>query len=196
LAREKIKRKLDFRPTVKRFSPIGKEPLGSLKLLHEEIEAIYLSDVLELYQDEAASRMEVSRPTYRRILKSARSKIAQSLITGYALEIENLSHGYVVAVCKEQHDSYENISPYGVYIDIFKVDSEGEIESYKGMKREMSENQPYKPALVLPKLFVEQGVNYFITSKIGEGLKSALMTKGIEVIVQKEFKKEDISSLF
>lgn len=102
MAREKIKRKLDFKPIISAFAPLNEEPRGHIMLLHEEIEAIYLSDRLELYQEAAAIKMGISRPTYTRILKSARSKIAQALIGGYKLEIENLKEGYIVAICKEE----------------------------------------------------------------------------------------------
>ena len=54
----------------------------------EELEAIRLSDFEHLDQETAANMMEVSRHTYGRILASARSIVAQALVTGKALKIE------------------------------------------------------------------------------------------------------------
>ena len=54
----------------------------------DELEAIKLADLEQLYQEEAAARMGVSRPTFGRIVASARRKAAEALVTGKALRIE------------------------------------------------------------------------------------------------------------
>jgi predicted DNA-binding protein (UPF0251 family) len=54
----------------------------------EEMEAIRLRDIDHLEQVECAARMNVSRPTFQRILASARSKIADALLNGKAITIE------------------------------------------------------------------------------------------------------------
>lgn len=54
----------------------------------DELEAIRLSDHLEIEQLEAASKMNISQPTYSRILKEARKKIADALINGKAIKID------------------------------------------------------------------------------------------------------------
>jgi len=61
---------------------------GEVVLNIEEIEAIRLSDYIEIDQDRAAESMQVSRGTYQRILKSSRSKIADALINGKVIRIE------------------------------------------------------------------------------------------------------------
>ena len=58
-------------------------------LTKDEIEAIRLADFEGLYQEEAAKEMNISRPTFSRILNSARKKIANALILGKPIEIEN-----------------------------------------------------------------------------------------------------------
>jgi len=73
------------------FKPCGM-PVRELEyefLSKDEMEAIRLADFEGLYQEEAAKEMEVSRPTFSRILSSARKKIANALILGRAIEIEN-----------------------------------------------------------------------------------------------------------
>jgi predicted DNA-binding protein (UPF0251 family) len=69
------------------FKPVG-IPMGQLESLSvglDELEAIRLADVEGLYQEEAARRMGVSRPTYARILNSARAKVGRALLEGKAL---------------------------------------------------------------------------------------------------------------
>jgi len=55
----------------------------------DEFEALRLADALDLYHEEGAQRMKVSRQTFGLILKSARKKVAQTLIQGAALSIED-----------------------------------------------------------------------------------------------------------
>ena len=71
------------------FKPAG-IPLRLLEetvLSLDEIEALRLADAEGLYQEEAAKRMNVSRPTVARILASARRKIAVALTEGRAIRL-------------------------------------------------------------------------------------------------------------
>lgn len=54
----------------------------------DEFEAVRLADLNELYQEDAAEQMGVSRPTFSRILDAARHKLADVLVHGKALRIE------------------------------------------------------------------------------------------------------------
>ena len=54
----------------------------------DEFEAIRLADSNGLNQEDAAREMEVSRPTFGRILESAHRKVATALTEGRALRIE------------------------------------------------------------------------------------------------------------
>ena len=47
-----------------------------------------LKDLEGMEQEEAAKHMEISRPTFQRILAGARRKIACALLTGKAIRIE------------------------------------------------------------------------------------------------------------
>jgi len=77
-------------PGVTYFKPAGipLRFLGENRLSIEEIEAIRLRDIERLEQVDAAKQMNISRPTFQRVLASARRKIADSLLTGKALRIE------------------------------------------------------------------------------------------------------------
>jgi predicted DNA-binding protein (UPF0251 family) len=62
--------------------------LEEINLTIDEFEAIRLADLEGLYQDKAAEKMNVSRPTFGRIIESAHKKVAQALVEGKALKIE------------------------------------------------------------------------------------------------------------
>lgn len=60
----------------------------------DELEAIRLKDLLSFPQEEAARIMNVSQPTFHRILKEARRKIADVIVHGKALRIEGGPYTY------------------------------------------------------------------------------------------------------
>ncbi len=62
-------------------------PSGVSRLSVEEIEALRLVDLLGLTQEEAAARMGVSRKTLWRDLTSARRRLVEALINGWAIQI-------------------------------------------------------------------------------------------------------------
>jgi len=54
----------------------------------EELEALRLKDIEGLEQEECASRMNISRPTFQRVLASARYKTGDALLHGKAIKIQ------------------------------------------------------------------------------------------------------------
>jgi len=56
--------------------------------LPDELEAIKLHDVDGLEQIDAAKKMNISQPTFGRILDSAYKKISEAIIKGKAIRIE------------------------------------------------------------------------------------------------------------
>jgi predicted DNA-binding protein (UPF0251 family)/predicted Fe-Mo cluster-binding NifX family protein len=100
MAREAKCRRVAFIPPVKAFKPVG-VPLSSLEevvLKVEEIEAIRLKSHLNLEQEECAQLMQISRPTFQRILSEAYAKVADALSNGKGIRIEGgsycLGNGY------------------------------------------------------------------------------------------------------
>jgi predicted DNA-binding protein (UPF0251 family) len=63
--------------------------LETIQLEKDELEAIRLSDLEELYQEQAAGQMGVSRQTLGNILKRAHRKIAEALMEGKAIQLES-----------------------------------------------------------------------------------------------------------
>lgn len=117
MARPTKWRKIENVPSVPYFVPSDKDipefEKNILKL--EELEAIRLKDLEGLEQEECAASMEVSRPTFQRILISAREKIADSLINGKSILIEG--GNFTLNICpvkcsscgNEWMESFENL---------------------------------------------------------------------------------------
>lgn len=83
-------RRVALIPEANYFKPAG-IPLRVLEevcLSVEEAEAIRLKDLEGLEQEECAQRMRISRPTFHRVLGSARSKLADALVNGKAIRIQ------------------------------------------------------------------------------------------------------------
>ena len=88
--RPKKKRWVKCKPGEKCFRPQFK-PLNELDgvvLGLDEFEAIRLADVEGFKQEDAAKRMRVSRPTFSRIISSARKKVGDALVNVKAIRIE------------------------------------------------------------------------------------------------------------
>ena len=83
-------RRVAFIPEITYFKPVGVSlrALDKVRLSVEEAEAIRLKDLEGLEQEECAQRMSISRPTFHRVLESARGKVADALLNGKAIRIE------------------------------------------------------------------------------------------------------------
>ena len=90
MPRPKCFRKIGCMPDVNYFKPKGIPSvfLEEVILTLDEYEAIKLADFEELYQEQAALKMKISRQTFGRIIDSAHKKIADVLTHGKALKIE------------------------------------------------------------------------------------------------------------
>ena len=82
-------RNLSFAPEHKFFTPITDKHLvhEECYLKQDEIEAIKLKDLENKDQKSCALSMKISQPTFHRILKQARKKIALALIKGHSIRI-------------------------------------------------------------------------------------------------------------
>ncbi|KKM09527.1 hypothetical protein SY88_18115 [Clostridiales bacterium PH28_bin88] len=83
-------RRVEWMPELTYFKPAG-VPLRELEevaLSVEEMEAVRLKDLEGLEQEACAEKMQVSRPTFQRVLAAARAKIATALVEGKAIRIQ------------------------------------------------------------------------------------------------------------
>ena len=83
-------RRIRCRPDTDYFKPRGipLDALEEVNLTLDELEAIRLADLTELYQEDAAKKMNISRQTFGNIINSAHKKIADALLNAKALKIE------------------------------------------------------------------------------------------------------------
>ena len=91
MGRKKICRRVEGYPHSNYFKPVAipLRELEEIELTLDEFEAVRLADFEKLYQEDAASKMKISRQTFGRIIESAHRKIADALINGKALKINN-----------------------------------------------------------------------------------------------------------
>lgn len=90
MPRPRRPRCLRFNPNVFYFKPQG-VPMRMLEeevLLPDELEALKLHEVDGLEQTAAAEKMDISQPTFARLLESAHKKVARAIIKGEAIRIE------------------------------------------------------------------------------------------------------------
>jgi len=90
MPRPKCCRQIGVMPGKTCFHPEGAKPSSfeEVFLTLDEYEAIRLADLKGLYQEQAASQMNVSRQTFGRIIEAARRKVADVLVNGKILKIE------------------------------------------------------------------------------------------------------------
>jgi predicted DNA-binding protein (UPF0251 family) len=101
-------------PDVTYFKPAGipMRALEDVGLTVEEVEALRLKDLAGLQQVECANRMRVSRPTFHRVLRSARQKIADALINGKAIRVEGGNFALSSQPFRCRRDGYEWQVPF------------------------------------------------------------------------------------
>jgi uncharacterized protein len=90
MPRPKRCRFIGCKPCSNYFKPRG-IPLFELEEINitlDEFEAIRLADLEGLYQEKAAKKMNISRPTFTRLIESAHKKIADAIVKGKALKID------------------------------------------------------------------------------------------------------------
>lgn len=88
MARQRCCGLIEQTPCCHRFNPEGNEKAPPVVLGLEELEAIRLKDQCQFEQAECAALMSLSRPTFQRILHSARAKLAHALVEGRPIMIK------------------------------------------------------------------------------------------------------------
>lgn len=90
MARPKNNRVVHEPPLFSDFKPLGVKGKDLEQLLFslDEFEAIRLADYMGMSQEEAAKEMEISRPTFTRLIEKARKKLSEFIIQGKMLSIE------------------------------------------------------------------------------------------------------------
>ena len=90
MTRPKKCRRIQEMPTTTYFKPAGipLRKLAEVILPVEETEALRLKDIDGLDQAASGAHMNISRPTFQRVLRSVRRKLADAVLNGKAIRIE------------------------------------------------------------------------------------------------------------
>ena len=193
MGRDKLKRNIQFKPMCKTFITKECENDETIHLLHEELEALYLMDSQELYQADAAQKMNVSRPTFARILKSARQKLTMMLISGATLQIEDEKDEYIVMLASMKEHVLELGKADSPFLYMYHI------HQNKILSKEVLENPVFvegkRPGQVLPLLCNRYNVNFFVVTSVGIGLQSALLSRGVYTQSKKTFVEKDLFTM-
>jgi uncharacterized protein len=188
-------------PDVTYFKPAG-IPLRDLEevcLSVEEAEALRLKDLEGLEQEQGAEKMNISRPTFQRVLASARQKVADALLNGKAIRIEggNFQVIPVTPSCLDkQNITYKNkggrfmkyampvsgnrlMSHFGQANEfmLLDVDQDGRV-----VKKETITVTPHSCG-TLPGELAKRGVSVVLAGGMGMGPRMAFQQSNIEVVL-------------
>lgn len=97
LGRPRRCRRVRGKPTSSYFKPAGIRivDLDESVLAIDEFEAVRLKDLEELDQEECAKKMDISQPTFHRLVSEARKKITDAIVNGKAIRVEGGNFRYV-----------------------------------------------------------------------------------------------------
>ncbi len=91
MPRPAIQRQIGYCLSATHFKPQGipMRLLETVELAQDELEAVRLTDLEGMYQEQAAEQMGVSRQTLGNVLKRAHRKIAEALVEGKAIQLKS-----------------------------------------------------------------------------------------------------------
>ncbi|UFH60222.1 DUF134 domain-containing protein [Sulfurovum mangrovi] len=89
-------RNITFKPKSLLFGPLTHKAKEMIQMSDDELEALYLADFRGLYQEECAKQLGVSRPTFAKIIKSARKKVTEMLMYGKGIELLQEKRNFVL----------------------------------------------------------------------------------------------------
>ena len=119
-------------------------------------------------------------------------KLTSAIVSGHSINIQNHSDTTIVAICSDD-ENFQNIQNNQKYIYFYAISKENIVLLNKILNP--IDTPQDKPATILPQIFIQNNVNVFISSKIGEGLKSRLISKGIEPITKEKIKLCELTNL-
>ena len=89
MARPKKERVICSSPRHRHFAPVACPSVDAIVMDADEYEVLRLHDLEHLTQSEVAAQMLVSRPTVTALLNSAHEKLADALVNGKPLQIQD-----------------------------------------------------------------------------------------------------------
>lgn len=89
MARPMKTRQVGFHPCIHELSPNDNQAREQVTLKLDEVESLRLMDLENLNQASCAEEMGIGRSTFQRIYKSAKSKVADAIVNGKRLKIDD-----------------------------------------------------------------------------------------------------------
>jgi len=87
MPRQRCCGKIDEEPVCQKFHPDQGPAEPAVILFYEEVEALRLKDLEGLDQEGCAEKMALTRPTFQRLLQSARRKVSTAIVEGRTIMI-------------------------------------------------------------------------------------------------------------
>ena len=192
IMKQKTNRTITCKPTWFEFGPLGKEVNETLTLPQDELEALYLADILGLYQEDCAKRLNVSRPTFAKLIKNARKKCAEMLLFHKKISILELAKTFTIVYPTDDRVSLSQNFNVAKYFGFAKI-KEGSIQSisyidnpiYKILEEQKTipkhdeESKGLGAGRLIPPLLKE--ANVVACKNIGEGMLRNIQGLGINV---------------
>lgn len=185
-------RNYSVKPTCLSFGPLTCKPKEMLPLSADEFEAMVLADFKGLYHEECAAALGVSRPTFAKLVKRARKKMAEMVMYGKGISLTEEKKSFIVVF---PTNTRSEVHPYFLTAKQFafaKVDN-GSIVSiiYKEnpIYRELTDKgveivddstaAGLAAGRIIPPLL--KGADLLVVRSIGEGIRRNIEGSGINV---------------
>jgi len=185
-------RNITLRPKSLLFGPLTHKPKEMLPMSDDELESLYLADFQGLYQEECARQLGVSRPTFSKIIKSARKKVAEMLMYGKGIELVQEKSNYVLVYPTNDRIT---IHPYFITAKLFafaKIEGASIVSiryidnpiyqelHTKGVEiTDDNSAQGMAAGRIIPPL-LKKG-NMLVVKSLGEGMKRNIEGMGINI---------------
>ena len=171
-------------PRVMKPAGVPARELEEVRLGFDEAEALRLADLEGLYQEAAARSMGVSRPTFGRIIETARHKVADAILNGKALRIDG---GEIIIDEKGERIMKIAVpSRDGLVDEHFGHCKEFLIFSVVGKSLIPQQTMPSPEACGcksgIAAELARAGVSHLIAGNMGEGAVRVLSANGITVV--------------
>jgi len=171
-------------PRVMKPAGVPARELEEVRLGFDEAEALRLADLEGLYQEAAARSMGVSRPTFGRIIETARHKVADAILNGKALRIDG---GEIIIDEKGERIMKIAVpSRDGLVDEHFGHCKEFLIFSVEGKSLIPQQTTPSPEACGcksgIAAELARAGVSHLIAGNMGEGAVRVLSANGITVV--------------
>jgi uncharacterized protein len=188
-------------PGITYFKPAGipLRDLEEVRMSVEEAEALRLKDLEGLEQEQGAEKMNISRPTFQRVLVSARQKVADALLNGKAIRIEGGNFQVIpVTTCCFDKQNVTCKNKGGRFMKYAMPVSGGRLMSHFGqanefmlldvgkdgkvMRKETIAVTPHSCG-TLPGELAKRGVGVVLAGGMGMGPRMAFQQSNIEVVL-------------